>query len=136
MREFQAETDRHQETNENKIVTIETVNIPPTINEQEITNPMKINSNRIESRNLVEKNKFNMKSVSRLTCDTIGSRRSTHDSQNSLSTIHVRVKPNDKVSFQDNKLIKKKFIVECFRCQCSLIRIKFVNHLLDHHQFQ
>ena len=106
MREFQAETDRHQGTKENKVVTIETVNVPSTTNEQPIkehvlpeqdANQLKINSNRTESRNLLEKNKFNVKSVSRLTCDTIGSRRSTHDSQNSLSTIHVRIKPNDRV---------------------------------------
>lgn len=104
MREFQAETDRDQ-------AKIDPIHIPTTTsNEPMITlpikeqilpeqdiNPMKVNSNRSESRTITEKNKLNIKSVSRLTCDTIASRRSTHDSQNSLSTIHVRVKPNDKV---------------------------------------
>lgn len=107
MREFQAETDRDQAK----------IDIPPPITlpikeqilpEQEPI-PIKMPSNRLESRPIAEKNKLNTKSVSRLTCDTISSRRSTHDSQNSLATIHVRVKGNDKVRRKSIRLIDESF---------------------------
>ena len=99
MREFQAETDRDQAKIDPTISNEPMITLPikeQILPEQDV-NPMKVNSTRSESRTITEKNKLNIKSVSRLTCDTISSRRSAHDSHNSLSTIHVRVKPNDKV---------------------------------------
>src|SRR4051812_27481953 len=87
MREFHAETDRHQTTVENNVTTLINAtadhgNLAVTANDQSTAilrsdnnlNQPKINMNTSESRTFIERNRLNIKSANRLTCDTLAVR--------------------------------------------------------------